>query len=314
MIIIFFIFSLFMLPADEDGIASGVIGGHVVNGTFENEIVAEQTVVLERYVEEVLQDSLSIDTDREGNFSFGNLPVNSDGVYFIITAYEGMQYFSEAIILSEKEPVREVHLAVYETSDDESNIHITNRHIIVGPAEGGLIIQEIILMKNGVPYTFGGEDSRLIKLSLPEGAYNFGLSDHIDENYSSVTDGALFLSIFIPPVDVEVAYWYNLSVASETYSLKFPVDYTTDRANVFISVPGIEVSSNHLNPSEPMETESGTFQRLTGDTIGSGETIELHIEDSSVSVGKVSPVPLFILAAALLLFTLIYPFIREKKG
>ncbi|MGQ9629058.1 MAG: hypothetical protein ACUVXI_01930 [bacterium] len=195
---------------------------------------------------------------------------------------------------------------------DASKLRVDGHHIIIGLAEGGLRVQEIIVIRNAAPYTYVGRGGFTLQFSLPSGARDIGVGAELDEEGTTVLGDAILISGPVPPSGRQIIYRYDLPVDAPSYVLRRTVDYPTGKFDVFLAVPGASIRSDRLELREPLVVEGRRYLRLSGGDLAPATVIELTIE--GLPQGGIGAFQVGVLVATAAIFAggLIYPFVRRR--
>ncbi len=278
-ILFVFAFSTLLAEQGEKPTIQGTITGRVLNGSFDNQLLAGQIVRVQSYRGATLSNTTETLTDETGRFKFQDLEVDPNIMYVVITSYEDIEYFSEPILLDRESPERESDLAIYEKSWDGSNVVVENLHVIIRRGERGIHIQEIMAVRNTVPFTYVGKEGLSMVLTLPLDAKNIRLGPGLEAMNIMVQDSSVYLYEPIHPKGHQLHWSYDIPVDKKSYSLNRVLNYSTKSIDVFLGVPGANMVSEQLQPQEAFVVDEERFYRLSSRDLDSGTEITLRIEN-----------------------------------
>src|SRR5712691_5074354 len=130
-IILAFVVALLIFPTTQAYAASnGRIFGQLLNGTKNNAPVAAQSVTLQMAQGNTAKDLTTVKTDAHGAFAFNNLATDKTLSYAIYTRYQGAQYYTNLIDLSNK-LVQQINLTVYEATTSTAQIAIVQATVLL---------------------------------------------------------------------------------------------------------------------------------------------------------------------------------------
>ncbi len=301
-----------LLPAEEN--PDRQISGMVVNGTFDNEPVAQAEVTLFIISEEAAESSDSMFTDDQGTFAFQRLPEGSVFSWGLTVAYQGITYYSGPFKADDEGSPSPVVLPVYEKSTDSSKLTISSHHLIIEREEGGLHVQEMLFLKNEVPYTYVPEDVSALEFLLPSGAHRISIADWLGKENVGVNGEAILLSIPIRPEGQEVSFSYDLTADDGLYALQRAIDLQTKQFDLFLGIAEAGVSSDSLERNEPTNIRGVEYQHFTARDLAQGDSVTIDIE-VPLAAGE-TPGQRFLIIAALLIAAgaLFFPFLKKHSG
>jgi hypothetical protein len=280
-IIIFFTFTLSYLFAEQGEIptTSGTITGRVLNRTFDGRFLADHIVRVQSYRGAAQSTTAETRTDKKGRFIFRNLETDPNIMYIMITSYGDIEYFSEPIFLDRERPNGEADLAIYEESEDGSNIVVDNLHLIMRRGEWGVHVQEIMAVRNTVPYTYLGTEGLSMLITPPGDAQNLTLGPGLEDMNITVQDGAVYVYEPIHPKGQQLLWSYDIPVDKKSYSLVRVLDYNTKSIDVLLGIPGAHMESEQLQPQETFVVDEDRYSHISGRDIDFGTKVVIMIEN-----------------------------------
>lgn len=176
-------------------------------------------------------------TDARGRYRFSVTQTDTSAIYLVSSAYHGITYFSEAVVLREAGDSVEM-LVVYDTSSVEPSIRVTQRHVVVrvpDPGGGGRRTLELVSLGNlGARTRVSADGTRPTwQASLPLDIVQFqvGESDVSAGAVAKIGD-TVAVTAPLPPGTKQVLYTYV--VPSSVSELVLPIDQPTDRLLVLL--------------------------------------------------------------------------------
>jgi len=79
----------------------------------------------------------------------------------------------------------------------------------------------------------------------------------------------------------EVAYSYQLSYSSGTYTLPRKVNYPTTEFDLLVKGEGIDVTGDKLTPGEPMDIEGVRYNHLSSGDLAPGDILTVRLSSLS---------------------------------
>ena len=296
--------------------AMGTINGLVENHTGGTRPAAGLAVKLTALVNGAEQEAKDATTDARGRFSFA-VRVDPQRSYVAKITYKGGEYESPAITFAPEQTLRQVHLRVYEPTNDPSVLKVNVHHIIVEPGEGAVQVAELLVFTNSTDRTYVGGQPRAdgkretLQFSLPAGAANLQYMQGLMECCLSVTDIRMVDTMDVEPGMREIAYSYTLPVSRTSLSLTRRLDYAAERLEVFGN-GAAQLAVSPLARQDDVKTEQGVYARFSGASVGAGTDVNLAL--SGLPVPRSSTRRAAIAAfAGMITAALVYPFLRRAR-
>jgi len=296
--------------------AMGTINGLVENHTGGTRPAAGLAVKLTALVNGAEQEAKDATTDARGRFSFA-VRVDPQRSYVAKITYKGGEYESPAITFTPEQTLRQVHLRVYEPTNDPSVLKVNVHHIIVEPGEGAVQVAELLVFTNSTDRTYVGGQPRAdgkretLQFSLPAGAANLQYMQGLMECCLSVTDIRMVDTMDVEPGMREIAYSYTLPVSRTSLSLTRRLDYAAERLEVFGN-GAAQLAVSPLARQNDVKTEQGVYARFSGASVGAGTDVNLAL--SGLPVPRSSTRRAAIAAfAGMITAALVYPFLRRAR-
>ena len=269
--------------------AEGVINGQVINGTEGGGSVAGIEVTLLTYIDDVLAETRSAETDEEGKFHFHNIAIEHQHLLF--ARYMEVDYYQLAAFSSGETTIY-VEVGVCDTTTSDEAIRVGLAHIIVTVEEESTQITEVFWLVNDGDRTYVGTDGVLV-FTLPEGALSFEAPQELMLDYQFLKENKVTYIVPFPPGERQLAFSYIMAkLDSAEFTIPLEVDYPTDSLELIVEGDDIEVAVAQLAPAEPVITDTGErFIHFWGGGLPRSTVLNLHFYDTSRS----SSLPMVIL-------------------
>ena len=266
-------------PADEEE-TTGRVFGTVANGTEGGSEVAGLEVELTRFVGMDPVEEYTATVEDDGSYEFTDLPITQGEAYLATVEYEGIEFGSGMILLTQ-DPEAERDITVYEQTDDSSVLRIISRGVVIAGAdedEGMIEILEIIALENESDRVYiGDENGEVLRLAVPSNAtdirpepgFNFGQM-HVDGDVlvstGSVNPGSHnpMLSYYIPYEGTSGSF--SLGTAMPTNTLRVLVEEGT-----------YDISSDSLDPAGQAQVGDNDYDVLAVDQPVVGNTVTVRV-------------------------------------
>ncbi|MFQ5988032.1 MAG: hypothetical protein ACE5H6_04195 [Dehalococcoidia bacterium] len=283
------IFLLFAYaPAAAEG--EGVIQGQVINMTPGGGPVAELTVTLYTYVNNVETATTTASTDSEGRFEFSGLATGSSYQYDLGLRYQEADYYSDLLQFETGETTKFIELDVYDATTSDEAISAHAWYIAIYVEGGGFLVVEDIILANWGDETYigsaGAEDRQALRFLLPGDARDVEFTYGLMECCTQMSDHSIINSMAFPPGTKEVAFSYGLVYSPPSYLFSRAVDYPTNSLILYVEDVGdIELTSEQLTAAEPIIAQDGTrFLQFVGQDLTAGGDLTFTISVSTIAV------------------------------
>ena len=293
------------------GTAEGVISGQVVNDTEEGSSVTEIEVTLITYINDVMTETRTTITDREGKFQFDN--VATEHQYLVSAKYMGVDYYYP-VTFNPEETKQSVKVFVCDTTASDETIRVRLAHTIINVEEESLSVTEVFWLVNEGDRTYVGLDGVLV-FTLPAGVSEFEAPQELMPDYLFLDDNRLTYIVPFPPGERQLVYSYRLAKpSSDEFVIPLVVNYPTDSFEVMVGGKDIEVTVSQLAPAEPVSTDTGErFIHFRGEDLLRGTVMDIRLSNSSGGSGA-SLVALYVIIVVIIACIAVNLVKRRKKG
>ena len=300
--------------ADSD---NGVIKGIVVNETVGGATVAGLEITLKTLRYEGETDSLVTRTDDHGQFTFENLATEPLYSYQISLIFQEASYDTEHILFADTEATQEISIAVFDSTTNDHFIYVAMEHIVVYVEQSSLLVKEYYLFVNQSDMTYIGsrvdEGTGTLEFYVPQEATDIQLSTGLVSNYVVDSKEGIADTMPLLPGNREIAFSYRIPYKGANYNLVNKVYYLTDGYNLLIEGNGAQVTSDDLDPGEPMQMGDVQFDYLFREELSPGTVITARFSDLPGSEsGGVSNWLAWVLGLVVIGFVAIFVWRRKK--
>jgi hypothetical protein len=277
-------------PAAAFAAPKGVIEGRVVNGATGNpQPGVEVTLVgATQNGDESLERTET--TSRTGTYRFTGLPTGDDRLYALDATYAGGLFAGRAVSIpsdSERTPVIETTLRVWDTTTDPAAIFVRRNDVFVVPADGRAGVVESVTVVNPTDFAYigragqtegaGGPSTPSLGFALPGGASERGvriLDADLDIPRIVQTDFGFGVTVAIPPGENRITYTYELPSSGGSFDVSRSALYSIGEFSVYAADP-LGVESNRLDGGDSVDIEGTTYRRwATDDSIDPGDPVQ----------------------------------------
>lgn len=235
----------------------GVIRGRVVQGTPDGPTDFEGlSVTVFPFVGEKALTPITVTTQADGTFEVTDLPTDSDRRYGLQVEYQGIRYFYPEFIRFEGGKTVTSEVTVYETTRDDSAIHVERHHLIIDFAEEGMRVAELYIFRNTGDRTFVG-DGETLRLPLPANAERVRFDDPRMQTSTRLQDNVVVDSLPVLPGTRQVLLSYAVPYQGRSTTFTKPIAYPTASVNILVADVGVKVSAEGFAQGEPVTTQDG---------------------------------------------------------
>lgn len=206
------------------------VSGLVTNGTAGSGVPENLSVTLHIVDQDFNDQTIEATTQADGQYLFGDVPVNENAVYFVSTEYQERRFGSSSFVLSASTPAVDVPLMIYDATHDASVIRIASIVSQINPVADVLEVHQEILFTNVSDrvYTTENEirDGRFasVEIALPVGAVLAGLPSESRFVYNEETFTVTDTLGVLPGSDHRIELFYFVPYDNSAI-IEYPVQY-----------------------------------------------------------------------------------------
>ncbi len=275
------IFSLLPMTSVAENSSLGVISGKVLNKTLNHKGMEGLEVILQLYVEGRKSDVYRTRTDKDGFYSFQKIIADQNAFYQLTAKYKNIEHYSQAIQVQGKSGAS-VDLSVYETTDQDNDIHIKMHHIFFETENGSFQINEAIIVENrGNRVYIGNQEVRpgvkeTLRISLPKEAFNLQFEQHLSPFIVNMAEGFVDTSA-IKPGTRRIQFSYALGPTDLNYAFTKGLYHQTENLIIVFPDQGFQVKSDQLDLKGPMINSGQQYYNLSGKNFTKGSQIAIEL-------------------------------------
>jgi len=279
---------LFYLPTSVAQTTKlGNIQGTVIDRKLEKPLVSHPiTLTVHKADTAETQETL---TDENGNYRFGDLPLDPTVHYTVSTVYEETDYTEKDLVLSTWATHITANFDIGAFTDDTSQIQVRTHTFIIGPPpadhapDGAVTVIEALGVENrsDLPFqTKHGTQTVGLHLKLPKRTEGFQPHSPTTLTMDPITDNVI-LPTPLPPGESQLGYTYIFHVERSELNLSRRLDF--DTAEFYLFVPdGIGFAPNAKFFSAPRREQIHgnvylVYQSVAGKTFNAGTTVDLTL-------------------------------------
>ncbi len=266
-----------------------VVYGTVVNGSG-GDVLEDLEVNLYGYEGFDLVVELTTGVDEDGSFTFENIEITPDFIFFTTVDYMGATYGSDFHIVLPEDAHLDLSVTIYESTDDHSTLVVDRLHVFFEFLE-----PDFVTVHNSLSVTNSGDKTVVSALAaeptlryiLPEGASGLVFEEGgIGQPYVPTVDG------FGDPRPVkpgsgeyQIYYAYKLPY---TRSLEWvqPLTLPVDFAVLFLAGEKLELESDIFEPSDAQTLNDILYQVYVGRNLSAGSEMGVEITGRNPASGS----------------------------
>lgn len=261
------------------------VSGNVSNGTADSVLPPDLEVALRIFDELINETTLTTTLDAEGNFTFDDVPLNSDWVYFATVDFQGERFGVQGDPTAEQ---MTFSMTVYEITNDPTVISIVGEVLQINNANNTLEILHAFQYRNDSDrlYVSGQNDegdTTSLVVTLPVGAIIVRTDN--DQRYIIPEDnsGLVDTNGVFPGTQHFISVVYLLPYFGDA-TIDYPASYDFDGPIRFlISDPEVELSGDlYENLGEQLLGEVNYQVYGTNLSLQAGDSIRYNIEGGGI--------------------------------
>lgn len=283
------ILALTLTTSDDYRAPTGVIRGLVVNGSRNDEPLADAKVFLQAGVNGMLEPVGETTTDVDGRFQFKDVPIDPSVTFSTGAEREGVHYPASRFQLNATRTNADVRIRVFDSIKSPSPLQVLHHQIDV-TVEGKLIVvKEALQIANRSATSYIGESvgdapPTTLRLTIPAnfdrvtfGSEFFGRRFRVVE-HQPVTD------IPWPPGERMLTFMYRIPLEESSGLLRRTLDLPTQ--DLTVRVLGTGGRKLHCNLAAAKQTHDEAIFTAGDQKLAAGFVFELQIGDPPIPWAK----------------------------
>ena len=218
----------------------GDIQGAVIDKKLEKPLVSHPITLTTHNADTV--ETQETTTDENGNYRFGELPLDPNVHYTVSTVHDDTDYIEKDLVLSTWVPNIKINFDIGAFADDNAQILVKSHTFIIGPPpadhppDGAVTVAEAIGIQNLSHLAFRTEHGSQkvgIHLTLPKGVEGFQPHAPVALTMNPDTNQAI-LKTPLPPGESQLGYNYIFHVERDKLDLSRRLNFNTMRFYFFV--------------------------------------------------------------------------------
>ena len=267
---------------------NGRLAGRVTNATTDQP-EANLGVTLRVFEGDREVETLTTQSDAQGNYGFAGLPADPNVLFLVEGQYQDIVYEGEQLgnfVHSETEI--NLDLNVFETTTDASQIEVSQLHYLMSFGPEGVNVLQIFVVANDGDRTYIGDGrGGTFPFSLPDLAENLILQGDITgDRFLQNDNGYIDTRPVIPGAEgLTVAATYVLPYDEDSILIETPLLSNIRSVNILIEDRGVSLESRQVSYIENRDIQGNNFALFTGGQLSEGEILRLELSDLSNLTG-----------------------------
>jgi mono/diheme cytochrome c family protein len=259
---------------------SGKVEGQVVN-TSGGEIPDGLTITLYGFDQMQQVFTAESQVDKEGNYSFEEVPLPKGRAFLASTEYEGVAYNSDIVVADPENTNMVLIIPYFETTTNTSSLSVDRLHLLFEYIEPDTlrVVEMYIISNSGDSIVVAAEEGQpVLSYSVPDDAINLQFQDDVvGERYIEQAEGFGDLAAVRPGAGQhQVIYSYDLPY-KDNYDFYHPLDLPVNAVIVLLPEDGIRIKSDQLMNMGTRDVQGSAFQMYTSDLVPAGTDLAIDI-------------------------------------
>lgn len=267
------------------------LSGQVINGTT-NEALTEGEVRLRAFtvqLEEMYSETVPVNEDGSFEFLVENVP--ADWVFLADVAYGDLTFNSNAVQVSNAQPMAQMPLFVFDTTTDPAVVAIDRLHMVLTFAENRLQVSELYVFSNVETAVFVGESGDFsqgtVEVSLPTGVENVSFQRGFGTSLDSFIPATEFIQTGTGWADtvplrpgagsLNLLVSYDLAY-DDGLLLAHPLIYPVNSASAIMASAGVEITDGGWVSQGAQTTTGGSFISYINSNLAQADAISLTLD------------------------------------
>lgn len=257
----------------------GMLAIRAIQGTKDGPAVGGEEVEVVVFHRDVPIKQVKGRLDDQGMLLVSDLPVGMAITPLVRVRHAGVLYQDEAPAMDATKPAANVDITVYEVTDVEPAWHVTLRHVVADPVDGGYAVSETVVVENTGDRTWLGgpadADQRrtTVTLGIPMNAERPELVQGFHGwCCTAFSQGSLRVQMPLMPGKMTYKFAYLSPVVDGTVDVRVSAPVRTTQAAVFVPRDGATARAEGIEESANEAAARQSLRMFRGDGIAPGTT------------------------------------------
>lgn len=294
--------ALVLAPASAPAASTGTLEGALTNATT-GKPIPNAPVRLYWAKGQEPQPEKQRRTDVSGRYRFTGLPLGAEYAYVTYAVHQGVEYTSDRVNLTAKQPAQDVTLEVYEATPLDSAVKVKAGSVIVldvNKESQSMFMLETFVFQNDTKTTFrpvvdGPRGPMgLLRFSLPPNASQLSAMGELASREVIQTDRGFGTNLPIRPGRTEVSFTYHVPYRDPAGVLEFDLTlpYPTEDFRLLVPRNGPRITSPQLRSDKPVQlfrSPGDAYDVMTGANLPARTRIGVAASGLPVNVHFLRP-------------------------
>ncbi len=261
--------------------SDGILTGQVINAST-NQPVGDVEVTLHVFQDNAEIDAITTLADSNGNYRFENLSTEHSVLYMVEGLYQDFAYVTDNPgIFTPDTTETTLNLNVYDSTDSDANISITQMHYLVSFSPDTINAVQVFVIGNSGDQTYVGKNGQTFSFALPPEAANVAFQNDPGGERFVETENGYVDTIPIRPgrESSSVVALYDISFDDDELTVDIPLPLETQGLNILLSNQGAALSSDQVEFGGNQDIQGNEFAVYNGSGLAKGEMLTLKFSD-----------------------------------
>ncbi|MDM8519707.1 c-type cytochrome [Anaerolineales bacterium HSG6] len=259
----------------------GILTGQLINRTTDQPM-PDMVVKLHLLQNKARLETLTAQTDADGNYTFSDLPTSPLIEYMVEAVYEDIFYLSqEPASFAPAENLLALDVEVYDTTTTDPGINITQLHYLISLSPIEIRIDQIMVVGNSGQETYIGQDGKTFQFTLPAEAEGITFqNDTTGSRFVPTDDGYTDTEPIAPGTEgASIVVTYFIPHDGDSSSLTMPISADVGHVSALMQDQGATLTSDRLEFANKRQIQDQLYSLFTGENLEGGTDFALTISD-----------------------------------
>jgi hypothetical protein len=265
-------------PAPQE--TAVVVSGEVVNGTPDGAVPPDLPVTLRVFAGMELVETYTSTLTADAAFDFDVVVPEAEASLVAEVVYQDVAYTSEFVPVEEGTTEVALPVTIYETTEELTEIQITQLHVFLLAAGDRMQISEYYLVSNSGDRTYvGAEDAEVgehttLSFSLPEGASGLTFDGPgLGQRFVEREDGFADTRPVLPgSATVEVFFVYEMAY-QEGMEIERTFDVPVSSVVMVVPESGVGLEGEGIRSEGTIDTQMGAARSYTAGPLSADQSL-----------------------------------------
>jgi hypothetical protein len=265
-------------PTATSSMPTGEIYGSISNGTSGGDVPVGLPVTLYGIDGNQLALELTSEAGEEGRYSFDGVELTEGREYVVAAEYQGVLYYTEAVIMPEASLELEIPLTIFDITQDPGQVKLDQLHVLFEfTAPGTVSVLEVWVISNAGDATYWPDDGGF-EIFLPEGASALRFQDGMIGDRYMLTETGFTDSAPVKPGAGSAQLLFSFDLPYDRrLDFEQPMSFDTLAVDVLIPEGGPEIREGDLTDVGTRQVSTGPLHTYSTGPIPAGDVLGFRI-------------------------------------